>query len=1076
MSASLNMSTGLLTVSGEGFKSLPGLNNDINSSLLTFFASGGNLRTISSLTPNVDVTSESTFSLTLSPSDLSVINLIANSNGIQNIELQAYDLSANQDWNGTGSLVDNGPHTVTVSGQIEPSITSANYDFSAKQLSITGTGFRTISGASNDINSTKFTISAGTKTYTLTSNTLSVEILSSTSALVTLGTIDAAMINSILCGDGTGTTPNIYNLSVALNWNGSGSSADAINVITVSNYAAPILNSVNYNSLTGQLTLSGNNFAAVAGNNNDIDAATITIVEGGNLYKLTSSTQNVDVTNSDSAVLTLGGLDRAKINAILNQNGTQSTNLNSYQIILDDNWDLGAPSILNISNSGLAITVSNYNSPSISSATYNYVSGVLTLTGSNLSSSLTANDDIAANLFIIGDGLTTRTISLLTSNIEIFDNTTAAILMSNTDRAYINYILNKNGTAAYNARAYNLQANTGWNPAAPISPLISTIPITVTNYTNPSISSATYNRTDGNLVVNGSNMRRSPTAGDDINPLKIKFRGLGNSTFTLTAATSSVDISDSNTFTVIVSGVDKTTLELLLDKDGGVASDAIAYNLELADDWNFNNPVADITDLLSNQIIVSGINDPIIANIGFDNRSSIKKLIVSNNSLPQYSTLEIIVKQWSNSGDDPTINAIAEYTIDLASATNRTLGSHNLNAAVGANVAEGDKVFYRYINGSLKSNWIADSTIPITPVNAKGADGNFLLFAHSNQFLVENNHSNAVTGLILSVSKDNGNLWTNQSTPLVNGNNTQNYSGTLLVNDQISCAYLNSAGNYSLASSAITLALGPNNGNSPTGSFLVLANTNQIVVSNSNLTDGKMVYISKNGASSALTGIISTGVATVTLATTANDTIRVATEDNIGNTTLYGTLFTVGAIPFNSASGLNRTFIVYGHTSNIKIKNINSALTNYYAIIDYNGIVQPDQQILAGDINYSIPGGITGGKLIHVSIKDTIGNTSPKSVAYQTIATPLKDSLSDGGFTINISGGTVTVLNSTQTLNGYKVHVLKDLSDNQRTMESDGSSLSIPISGGLNSGNKIKVYIEDVNGNTSEISSEYTIH
>src|SRR6185503_16231584 len=103
---------------------------------------------------------------------------------------------------------------ITVSNVAAPTITSATYDFSTGSLVVTGAGFLSLSGATNDIVANKFTITGeGGATYTLT-DTSNVEIISGTSFTLTLSATDKQGINAIVNKNGMSSTGGTtYNLA-----------------------------------------------------------------------------------------------------------------------------------------------------------------------------------------------------------------------------------------------------------------------------------------------------------------------------------------------------------------------------------------------------------------------------------------------------------------------------------------------------------------------------------------------------------------------------------------------------------------------------------------------------------------------------------------------------------------------------------------------------------------------------------------------------------------------------------------------------------------------------------------------
>ncbi|MCB4429355.1 hypothetical protein FZX09_11315, partial [Synechococcus sp. MU1643] len=247
--------------------------------------------------------------------------------------------------------------SIEISG---PILTSATYNPATGALAVTGADLTANSGADNDIDVSKLTITGeGSNTYTLTTG--DVELTSATAFFITLNAADQLQLAGLLNKNGTssggGTT---YNIAAALNWNPGASSSPADsagNAITVSNVAAPSLSSATYNDSTGVLTLSGSNLPAYPGASNDIDVSKLTITGGsGSTYTLT--TGDVELTSATAASITLNSTDQTNLDSLFNQNGTASTQGTTYNIAAADDWAPGADSSTDIADiTGNAITV-----------------------------------------------------------------------------------------------------------------------------------------------------------------------------------------------------------------------------------------------------------------------------------------------------------------------------------------------------------------------------------------------------------------------------------------------------------------------------------------------------------------------------------------------------------------------------------------------------------------------------------------------------------------------------------------------------------------------------------------------
>jgi hypothetical protein len=243
-SATYDASTGVLVVTGANLKSRSGASNDIVANRFTLSGEGGSTWTLTD-TANVEVTSGTSFTMTLSATDRAGANLILNKNGTLSTDISTYNLAAAEDWNAGAdaavNIADLTGNGITVSNVAVPAITSVTYNASTGALVVTGTGLLKISGANNDIVANRFTLTGQDgNTYTLT-DTPNVEVTSGTSFTLTLSVTDRDAVNILLNKNGTnsigGTT---YNLTAAEDWAAGADPAVVVadltgNGITVSN-------------------------------------------------------------------------------------------------------------------------------------------------------------------------------------------------------------------------------------------------------------------------------------------------------------------------------------------------------------------------------------------------------------------------------------------------------------------------------------------------------------------------------------------------------------------------------------------------------------------------------------------------------------------------------------------------------------------------------------------------------------------------------------------------------------------------------------------------------------------------
>lgn len=403
---------------------------------------------------------------------------VSSSFNLAGIFVGTFDVSGNSSWENIDEVRITGPDLDLDIDDLDfspkvlpaPTITSATYNVSSGALVVTGTNFTATSGATNDVVANKFTLTGeGGSTYTLT-DTANAEIDSATSFTLALSATDRAGVNVITNkNDNSSTDGTSYNLAGAAGFIAASPAAADLtaNAITVSNVPLPLISSATYNASTGVLTVAGTGFTKRAGANNDIVANKFTLFgEGANSYTLTD-TSNVEITSNISFALTLSATDKEAYNLIANKNGGVSTDISTFYLEAADDWAAGADPAIDIEDSsGNNITVSNVAIPTITSATYNFSTGVLVVTGSGYLSRQGAANDVIANKFTVtGQGGATYTLTD-TANVDVSSSTSFTMTLSATDRTGVNSLLNNNGTSAQDSTTYNLAAADDWAAGA----------------------------------------------------------------------------------------------------------------------------------------------------------------------------------------------------------------------------------------------------------------------------------------------------------------------------------------------------------------------------------------------------------------------------------------------------------------------------------------------------------------------------------------------------------------------------------------------------------------------------------
>jgi hypothetical protein len=110
------------------------------------------------------------------------------------------------------------------------------------------------------------------------------------------------------------------------------------NGLTLSNVPIPTITSITLDATSGALVVTGTGFLQLNGATNDIIANKFTITgEDGATYTLTDSA-NVEITSGTAFTLSLSTTDKTGINALLNKNGTSSTDSTSYNLAAAEDW------------------------------------------------------------------------------------------------------------------------------------------------------------------------------------------------------------------------------------------------------------------------------------------------------------------------------------------------------------------------------------------------------------------------------------------------------------------------------------------------------------------------------------------------------------------------------------------------------------------------------------------------------------------------------------------------------------------------------------------------------------------
>ena len=377
--------------------------------------------------------------------------------------------------------------------------------------------------------------------------------------------------------------------------------------------AAPAIDSASYDASTGTLVVTGSGMTA----GDTITAAQLTLTgEGGATHTLTS-TPDTTATSDTGFSVVLGAADQLVVNGLLNSNGVNAVGGAAFGLAAGAGWN--APTGSAADTTGNPVTVSNVTAPTITSATYDMVTHVLTVTGTNLVKTIGASNDITVSaLTISGEGNATRTLST-SANVEILSATSFAVTLTGADQAAVEALFNKNGTTSTDGAVYNLAASDDWNSVITGGNIAdATNSITVSNVPPPVITSSTYNANTGVLVVTGTGFSALDGGANDIIADKFSLQGEGNASYTLTT-TSNVDITSATSFTLTLSADDRLGANLILNKNGTSSTGAATYNLIAAEDWAAGADAAVVVaDPTGNGITVSNVAVPTVTSATYN--------------------------------------------------------------------------------------------------------------------------------------------------------------------------------------------------------------------------------------------------------------------------------------------------------------------------------------------------------------------------------------------------------------------------------------------------------------------------
>jgi gliding motility-associated-like protein len=305
----------------------------------------------------------------------------------------------------------------------------------------------------------------------------------------------------------------------------------------------PAITSATYNASTGVLAVTGTDFQAKTGVTNDIVLTNLTLTgEGGSTYTLTNAT-GIEITNATSFSTTLNATDKAAVNLILNKAGTSSTGATTYNLGAAAGWMANVPASADLTSNG--VTVSSVSVPAITSATYDVSTGNLVVTGTGFLKLTGTTNDIVANKFTLR-GQANGDYTLTNSpNPELTSGTEFTVVLSTTDKAGVNALLNKNGTTSVGGTTYNLAAAEDWAAGAEAS-----VAVVDASGNGITVSGIASNTAPTDITLSASSINENVTAASTVGTLSATDAEGGAMTYVLVSGTGDTD----NTAFTLTSG------------------------------------------------------------------------------------------------------------------------------------------------------------------------------------------------------------------------------------------------------------------------------------------------------------------------------------------------------------------------------------------------------------------------------------------------------------------------------------------------------------------------------------------
>ena len=481
---------------------------------------------------------------------------------------------------GNGSSLDNVTDSstqVTVNVTPIPTIIATSYNAVSGVLTVTGSNLISNSLAVADIK-----LQAGSQSLLLNASHDNLSNASANGFTITLNSADQTAVNKFFTGNGS----NNYTLSTTAGWDGVGSPVISGSSVLVSGYNTITVSGYTANGKIADTTTINPfaNLHVTDSNSSETDSATISFTAANGMLagmglstaKVTGTTASYTLTASSvsnlqselNALVFIPTAHQKAANTVINTNFTLSVNGSTPTLGSTSN------STTDVKVTATAIPVN----PSITASQYNAVTGLLSISGTHLTSAINLADifiNVGANSYPL-------------TNASLQSGTTAssfALKLNSTEQAYVNQALSSNGVSStgklatsvgwdgssstvlsnlvINVSGYDTISLGGFNTSLASNDTSTTKPfsnVTVTDSNSAETDSATISFTAANGVLSGTGLTTNAVvnglasyslAASSASNLQAELRAL---VFTPTVHQTAVNSTVSTNFTLAVNG------------------------------------------------------------------------------------------------------------------------------------------------------------------------------------------------------------------------------------------------------------------------------------------------------------------------------------------------------------------------------------------------------------------------------------------------------------------------------------------------------------------------------------------